>query len=503
MWDEEGSVSELLTAKNISKYFPGVKALENVSITIRSGEVLGVLGENGAGKSTLLNILSGIYKPDGGEVIIGGEPVQILSVKHAFELGIAIVHQELMLHNNLSVAENVYMGRLPVNKFGKVQYNQIYKKTDGLMKTYHFDIDSRQLVGDLSIAERQMVEITKALSYDAKVILMDEPTSSLTSEETQRLFETMETLKKKDVGIVFISHKLEEIKICCDRVQVLRDGTDLGERFVKDTTEDELVKLMVGREISQRFPAKTNVPGEVVLEVHGLSRGKAVKNVSFSVRKGEVFGMAGLVGSGRSEIVRLLFGADKKDKGEISVKGKKVNIRSPKDAIKNGIFLVPEDRKKQGLVLNQPVQFNIVLASIDVMRKLLGYIDRKKEKTFADTQIQQFNVKCSGRDQVAVTLSGGNQQKVVIAKCVLTEPDIMILDDPTRGIDVGAKSEIYELINDLTSNGKSVILISSELPEVIKMSDRVAVISNGSLRTILEKDEMTQERIIKYAIGGD
>jgi ribose transport system ATP-binding protein len=347
-----------------------------------------------------------------------------------------------------------------------------------------------------------MVEITKALSYNAKAILMDEPTSSLTEEETMKLFDTIETLKKQNVGIVFISHKLEEIKTCCDKVQVLRDGADLGERFVKNTTEDELVSLMVGREISQRFPVKTNVPGEVILEVKGLTRGKAVRDVSFSVRKGEVFGMAGLVGSGRSEIVRLLFGADKKEKGEISLRGKKSTIHSPKDAIKKGIFLVPEDRKKQGLVLNQPVQFNVVLSYFDALKKLLGYIDRKQEKISSDRQIQQFNVKCSDGSQVIMTLSGGNQQKVVIAKCILTEPDILILDDPTRGIDVGAKSEIYELINQLTTNGKTVILISSELPEVVKMSDRVAVISKGSLTAVLEKDEMTQEKIMKYAIGG-
>jgi ribose transport system ATP-binding protein len=494
-------LTELLRANNISKYFPGVKALEGVNIVIRAGVALGVLGENGAGKSTLLNILSGIYKPDEGEITVEGRPVQIEGVKHALELGIAIVHQELMLHGNLSVAENVFMGRLPKNRFGKIQYGKVFKQTEDLLQSHHFNIDPKQEVGSLSIAEQQMVEITKALSYNAKVILMDEPTSSLTTDETKRLFDTIEQLKRKKVGIVFISHKLDEIFTCCDMVQVLRDGRDLGERPVSETTEDELVRLMVGREIAQRFPKKTNSPGDVIMEVRNLSRGKAVKNVSFSVRAGEVFGIAGLVGAGRSEIVRLIFGADKKDGGEIFIRGGKVDIKNPRAAIKNGIYLVPEDRKKQGLVLEQDVQSNIVLSYLDRIKNFLFCVDAGRERELADKQIQKFNIKCSDRYQKVVTLSGGNQQKVVFAKCEQTEPDIMILDDPTRGIDVGAKQEIYELINALTARGKAVILISSELPEVMKMSDRVAVINNGSLQVILGRENLSQERIIKYAIG--
>jgi len=495
-------LTELLQARNISKFFPGVKALEDVSITIRSGEVLGVLGENGAGKSTLLNVLCGRYKPDNGEISINGEEVNIQGVKHAFELGIAIVHQELMLHNNLSVAENVYMGRLPTNKFGKVQYGKLFTQTDELLKQFGFNIDPKQEVRFLSIAEQQMVEITKALSYNAKVILMDEPTSSLTTEEIDVLFRTMDYLKKKGVGLVFISHKLEEIEACCDRVQVFRDGKDLGERLVSETTEDELVRLMVGRDISQRFPTKTNTPEDVILEVRNLTRGEHVKDVSFSVRKGEVFGIAGLVGAGRSEIVRLLYGADKKDSGDIYINGEKVQITSPKKAIKNGLYLAPEDRKKQGLVLIQDIEYNTVLSIIDRIKKAFSYIDVKKQRVLADDQIKQLQIKCTGRTQKTVTLSGGNQQKVVLGKCVLTEPDIMILDEPTRGIDVGTKAEIYNLINDMTKNGKTIILISSELPEVIKMSDRVAVIHDGKLKAILDSDNLTQERVIKYAIGG-
>ena len=494
---------KLLSVTNIAKYFPGVKALEDVNISLNAGEVLGLLGENGAGKSTLLNVLSGIYQPDAGKIVLEGKPVKIQNVNHAFELGIAIVHQELKLHNNMTVAENVYMGRFPKTKYGKILYKKLFEQTKALMNEYGFGIDPRSKVGELSIAEQQIVEIVKVLSYNAKIILLDEPTSSLTTEETQHLFETIKRLKGRGIGIIFISHKLEEISACCDRVQVLRDGRNMGDKPVKETTEDELVKMMVGRKISERFPQKHNVPGETILEVRNLSRGNKVKNVSISVRRGEVFGIAGLVGAGRSELVRLIFGADKKDSGEIFIKGKKVEIKSPRAAIKNGIFLVPEDRKKQGLVLNQDVENNTVLPIIYNLKKALAYIDVIKEQELTDKQIKLLKIKCTGRQQVVRTLSGGNQQKVVLGKCLLTDPDIMILDDPTRGVDIGTKAEIYSLINQITESGKAVILISSELPEVIKMSDRVAVMHDGELKAILEKEELTQESIIKFAIGGE
>jgi ribose transport system ATP-binding protein len=495
---------ELLRTNSISKEFPGVKALSDIDIIIHSGEVLGLLGENGAGKSTLLNILSGIYQPDGGEVLVDGKRVVIQDVQHAFELGIAIVHQELKLHGNMSVAENIFMGRLPVNKFKKVQYKKLFRDTEELFLRYRFNVkfDIRQEVRRLPIAEQQMVEIMKALSYNAKVILMDEPTSSLTTEETERLFTIIRNLKEQGVGIVFISHKLEEIKELCDRVVVLRDGYKAGERNVGETTEGELVSMMVGREISDFYPEKNNTTSEVVLEVRNLNREDKVVDVNFDVRKGEVFGIAGLVGAGRSELVRLIYGADKKDSGEILINGKKTEIRNPIDAINNGIFLVPEDRKKQGLVLIQDIEKNVVLPVIRRIKKLLAYIDLKEEKRMTDEQIETLKIKATGRNQIVNTLSGGNQQKVVLGKCLLTNPQIMILDDPTRGIDVGTKAEIYELINKITESGKSVILISSELPEIVKMSDRVAVMNNGRITKILEKEELTQERIITYAIGG-
>ena len=492
----------VLHADNISKQFPGVRALDGVSIKVHSGEVLGLLGENGAGKSTLLKVLSGVYRPDGGQIVIEGKPTEINGPRHARELGIAIVHQELKLMHNLSVAENIYMGRLPRTTLGRISYGQLFKDAKQLLDKFGFALDPKTELRYLSIASRQLVEIAKALSSDAKVILMDEPTSSLTAEETEHLFGVLETLKKNNVGIVFISHKLEEIFRCCNRVQVLRDGKDMGVRLVKETTNDELVRTMVGREVSQRFPAKENMPGEVLLEVRGLSRGQAVRDVSFSVRAGEVFGIAGLVGSGRSELVRLIYGADRRTSGDIFIRGRKVDIQSEQEAIKHGIFLVPEDRKLQGLIVNQTIEMNISLAMLKRIRKLFGLIDRKKEKEMADREIQRLEIKCTGRGQEIVTLSGGNQQKVVLGKSLETAPDIMILDDPTRGIDVKTKSEIYELMRKLTQDRKAVILISSELVEVIGMSDRVGVMHEGKMQAILDRSELSQESVIKYAIGG-
>lgn len=496
-------MDELLNACGICKSFSGVHALVDVNLIVNSGEVLGLLGENGAGKSTLLNVLSGIYQPDSGTIKVEGKEVKIDGVSKATALGIAIVHQELKLHSNMTVGENIFMGRLPRNRMGTVQYKRLYQQTGDLLRQYGFNLDPERTVGELSIAEQQMVEIVKVLSYNAKIILMDEPTSSLTTEETKQLFHTIEMLKKKGVGIVFISHKLEEISACCDRVMVLRDGHAIGEMEVKDATEEQLIRMMVGREISERFPEKHNHPQDVIMEVKNLSRGKRVRNINFTLRKGEVLGIAGLVGAGRSELVRLIFGADKKDSGEIYLNGKKVEINSPRDAINHGIFLVPEDRKKQGLVLGQDIEHNTVLPNIYSLKRRFGYVDRKKQQVLSDQQIDLLRIKCTGRTQVTKTLSGGNQQKVVLGKCLLTNPQIMILDDPTRGIDIGTKAEIYSLINKVTEEGRSVILISSELPEVIKMSDRVLVIADGELKGILEKEELSQENVMKYAVGGE
>lgn len=493
---------ELLHADNITKEFPGVMALQNVSISVQAGSVLGLLGENGAGKSTLLNVLSGIYQPTKGTLKLEGEEIVLNGPLDAQKKGITIVHQELKLLPNLNVAENIFVGRLPKTKFGAIDYKKLKSMAKELITRFGFELNPDDLLKDIPIASQQMVEIAKAISFDAKVILLDEPTSSLTAEETEKLFVIMETLKTKGVGLVFISHKLEEIFRFCDRVQVIRDGQDMGSRPVEGVTEDLLVQLMVGREIEDRFPPKTNTPGEVILRAKNLNRGKRVKDASFELRKGEVLGIAGLVGAGRSELVRLIFGADQLESGEIELDGKKVNFRSTRDAIEQGIFLVPEDRKTQGLVINMDVEKNVALASTNKNTKALWYVDEKAERSLADEAIQQLSIKVTDRHQVVKTLSGGNQQKVVLGKCMVTNPRIMILDDPTRGIDVGTKHEIYELINKFTMDGTAVILISSELPEVIAMSDRIMVIESGEIKAILDEKDLDQETIMKFAVGG-
>lgn len=493
----------LLHAEHITKEFPGVKALDDVNIKVDSGKVLGLLGENGAGKSTLFNVISGVFEPTSGKVMLEGEEAHFRGPKDAQEKGVTIVHQELKLLPNMSVAENIFIGRQPKNKFGKIDYKKLRKQAQELIDRFGFELNPDDMVGDIPIAAQQMVEIAKAVSYGGKVILLDEATSSLTEEEVEKLFKIMETLKDEGVGLVFISHKLEEIFRFCDEVQVIRDGQDMGTRPVEGVTEDQLVQLMVGREIEDRFPPKSNTPGDVILEAQHLSRGKRVKDASFTLRRGEVLGIAGLVGAGRSELVRLIFGADKPESGKILIDGVEVKINSPADAIEQGIFLVPEDRKTQGLVLNMDIEKNVALASTKVNTGALGHVNARAEKEITGEAMKQLEIKAYGPEQIVKTLSGGNQQKVVLGKCIMTRPRIMILDDPTRGIDVGTKHEIYELINQFTNDGMAVILISSELPEVIAMSDRVMVIENGEIKAILDEDDLTQEMIMSYSVGSN
>lgn len=488
--------------KKVSKSFSGVKVLDDINFKLNHGEVLGLLGENGAGKSTLMKILSGVYSLEEGEIFLEGKKISPDNPKHSQDLGISIIHQELNLVDNLTIAENIFLGRIPVNKFKKVDYKALFNNTQRLLDSYEFDLNAKKKVKDLSVGKQQMVEIAKAVSASSKVILMDEPTSALTKEETEKLFNLIRRLKKKNIGIVFISHKLEEIFEICSKVKVLRDGKDMGDHEISNISEDELIKLMVGREISERFPAKTNKPGEEILRVESLCRKNVLENVSFSVRRGEVFGIAGLMGAGRSELINAIVGIDKKDSGKIYINNKETVINCCKDAIDNGIAYVPEDRRKQGVVLNFSVKKNISHAVLSKVRGKLGYILKDKERNIALEDIKNLKIKTTSENQKVALLSGGNQQKVVLAKWLETNPDILILDDPTRGIDVGTKSEIYTLINKITQKGKSVILISSEMPEVISMSDRIGVMYQGKITKILEKKEATQEAIMKYAIGG-
>ncbi len=490
-----------MRTENISKEFPGVKALTDVNFKVESGKVLGLLGENGAGKSTLLNVISGVYQPTSGKVFVEGKEVVLHNTHQAHDLGINIVHQELKLMPELTVAENIFLGRYPKGKFG-ISYKKMYEQAREVIDRFGFGLDEKALVKDLPIASQQMVEIAKAVSFNGKVILLDEPTSSLTADEVDKLFAIMNNLKEHGVGVVFISHKLEEIFQFCDDVQVLRDGCDMGERPVKGVTEDELVRLMVGRDIENRFPKKTNTPGKVVLRAEHLTRGKHVKDVSFELREGEVLGIAGLVGAGRSELVRLVFGADRLESGSLEVFGEKVHIKSPGQAIEKGIYLVPEDRKKEGLVLGQDVEKNVALACTKRNTGAFGKVNRGNEIKAAEDAIKRYSIKVYSREQIVGTLSGGNQQKVVLGKCTATEPKIMILDDPTRGIDVGTKAEIYDMINQFTVDGMAVIMISSELPEVMAMSDRILVMGDGEMKAIIDRKDFDQETIMRYAIGG-
>lgn len=495
-------MGEILNLKNISKSYDGQTVLDHMNFKVETGEILGLLGENGAGKSTLMRIITGIRVADEGEIYYQGEKFEPLNPRHAQDAGISIIHQELNLADNLTVAENIFLGRCPVNRFRQVDYRTLFKKTQDFLEKYGFDLNAKDKVGELTVGKQQMVEIAKAISTNAKVLLMDEPTSALTENETEKLFHLMELLQKQSMGIVFISHKLEEIYRICSKVQVLRDGKDMGEYAIEGISENELIKLMVGREISERFATKTNTPSDEILRVEHLSCGTYLKDINFNVKRGEVFGIAGLMGSGRSALANAIFGISKIDQGAIYIDGKQVSIKSSTDAIKNKIGYVPEDRKKEGLVVGFSVQKNITLSVLNKMKEKLGFINRSKENKITQKAIKNLEVKVQDVNEAVKFLSGGNQQKVVLAKWLETEPDILILDDPTRGIDVGTKSQIYALINELTVQGKAVILISSEMPEVLCMSDRIGVMCEGSMRAIVDARRASQESIMKYAIGG-
>ncbi|MBE6044249.1 sugar ABC transporter ATP-binding protein [Clostridium thermopalmarium] len=493
--------SVFLKMENIHKRFPGVYALKNVNLEVRKGEVHGLLGENGAGKSTLMKILGGVHAQDEGKVYVEGVDCGIITPSKAVELGIGFVHQELNLAESLTVAENVYMGRLPYkNKaLGIVDYKKLYEDTDKIIKKLGINIKPTDIVGELETAKKQMVEIAKAISLNAKIIIFDEPTTSLSNKDVANLFKVIETLKSEGVASIYISHRLNEIFDICDRATVLRDGTFIGTCEIKEISQEKLINMMVGRELKDLFPKEIFTPGEVVLETKDLcdTTGK-IKNINIKARKGEILGIAGLVGSGRSEVMRLIFGADPIGGGEIKINGNKVKIKSPEDAIKNGICLLTEDRKKQGLSLIMSVADNITITSLKNF-----FLDHKALKEVASKYVNALRIKTSNLDTMAGTLSGGNQQKIVLAKWLNTNSDIFIFDEPTKGIDVGAKAEIYDIMNDLVRKGKVVIMISSELPELLGMSDRVYVMCEGRITGELNRDEATQEKIMELAtVGG-
>jgi len=486
----------VLEMKNIHKRFPGVYALKDINFELRKGEVHALLGENGAGKSTLIKILAGIYTAEEGEVRLHGKREDIRSVADSQRHGISVIHQELCLVPGLTIADNIFLGReLAKGQF--IQDENENVKAAELMATLGLELPPNTKVSALSVAQQQMVEIAKALSVDADILVMDEPTAALTERETVLLYQVIRRLQAEGISIIYISHRMEELFTITNRVTVMRDGEYIGTRVTAETTKNELIAMMVGRELTDLYKRNTAEPGEIVLEVKGLCRRKALDNISFAVRKGEILGIAGLVSAGRSETARCLFGVDPYDSGEIRVEGKPVQIKSVRDAMDIGIALVPEDRKEEGLVLIRSISYNITLAVLDELKKA-----GKNENELVDRYIQALSIKTPGNDQVVNNLSGGNQQKVVIAKWLAAGPKVLILDEPTRGVDVGARVEIYGIMSDLARQGVAVIMISSDLPEVINMSDRVLVMAQGRIAGELCGDEITQESVMEYATGG-
>ncbi|HHY79409.1 MAG TPA: sugar ABC transporter ATP-binding protein [Thermoanaerobacter sp.] len=493
----------ILLMKEVSKSFPGVQALKNVDFDLTKGEVHGLLGENGAGKSTLIKILTGVYQKDEGEIFLEGKPVIINNPRDALNLGIAAIYQELALQPYLSVAENIFLGH-EITKQSKlvrfINWKKMHEEARKILKELELDLDLdlNTPIKELGIGKQQMVEIAKVLSKNAKIVIMDEPTSSLSEKETEELFKVIFRLKEKGISIIYISHRLEEIFKICDRVTVMRDGEKIVTLNPKTTTKDELIKYMVGRTLEQHYPKIETKKGEEALRVENLTRKGVFENISFGAYTGEILGIAGLVGAGRTEIVRAIFGADPVDSGKIYIFGKERKITSPQDAIKEGLVLIPEDRKTQGLVLIQTVLDNIVLSSLPKYKKglLLNYREVTSESS---DLIKRLNIKTPTAKKVVKELSGGNQQKVVIAKWLTQKARIFIFDEPTRGIDVGAKVEIYNIMNELVKNGASVIMISSELPEILGMSDRIIVIHEGRVTAEFSREDADQEKIMKAA----
>ena len=486
--------------RRIDKSFPGVRALKNVSMKLRGGEVLGLVGENGAGKSTLIKILGGAHRPDAGEILIEGRPVYIPSPTAAQQAGISIIYQEFNLIPDLTVRENIFLGR-EKTRMGFVKAAREHKDTLQLFDKIGININPNACCRELTIAQQQTVEIAKALSVNAKIIVMDEPTATLTVRETGRLFTVIRDLKSQGFGIIYISHRFDEVFEVADRVMVLRDGEHVGTEDINDITREKLIEMTVGRPIESEFPKRSTRPGHVRLRVEGLCRGKAVDNVSFSVRAGEILGFAGLIGAGRTETMRLIFGADKPDSGRIFIEGRETKIRSPKDAIGNRICLLTEDRKGHGLVLIHSCRENFGLPNLDRFGRGM-FLDQRKERKAFSGFVESLRIKLSSHEQLIMNLSGGNQQKVVLAKWLERNADIMIFDEPTRGIDIGTKYEIYLLMNRLLAEGKAIIMISSELPEVLGMSDRIIVMHDGRIKgEITDTANATQEGILSMAMA--
>ena len=490
----------ILKMSDITKRFPGVLALDHVSLYVKKGEAHALLGENGAGKSTLMKILAGAYVKDEGEIEIFSEKTELGNPKAAEDLGVGIIYQELNLIPTLTVAENIFLGRYRMSSKVKINWKEVYEEADRLLQDLEVDARSTDYIRDLGIAQQQMVEVAKALSMNARIIIMDEPTAPLTARETKNLFRIVKKLKESGVSIIYISHRLEEVLEICDRATVMRDGCTIQELNIAETNMDEMIRLMVGRELKEKYPRVEKTIGEEVFRVENLCAGSRVQNISFSVRSGEVLCVGGLVGAGRTETVRAIFGLDEKTDGRILIDGKTCNIRSPKDAIAAGIGYVTEDRKGEGLVLKLDVGENITLAALDMFRSGI-HLNLGNEKNVVKEYVQKLNIKTPSIFQKVENLSGGNEQKVVLAKWLLSKCKVLILDEPTRGIDVGAKIEVYNLINELAKEGKAILVITSEIPELLGICDRVVVMARGRLSGTLSREEANQESVMTLAVG--
>ena len=496
-------MAKLLELKNISKTFPGVKALQGVSLDLEAGEVLGLCGENGAGKSTLMKILTGIYTADpGGEIWLEGKQVRVSDVNHARDLGLSIIHQELNMVPDLTVAQNLFLGRPGSHSWGWVNDQKLNRDATELFDRLGMNVDPQAPISSLSVARQQMVEIARALSYNSRILVMDEPTAALTISETEALYEMIRDFVKPSTGLIYISHRMPEIEEITDRVSVLRDGQFIGTVRTKDVGMREIISMMVGREVSaEARPRTKRLSDEVVLKVENLSTKKLLRNIGFELRRGEILGFAGLMGAGRTEVARCIFGADPRVTGDIEMHGKKVNIKSAADAVRNGMGYLSEDRKQFGILLEQDVKANAVMAAMRDF-SIGGFILDGKIRTVGQEYADKLRVKTPSVNQLLGKLSGGNQQKVVIAKWLVRNCDILIFDEPTRGIDVGAKEEIYELLEQLCGQGKAIIMISSELPEVLRMSNRIAVMAHGHITGILDNEDADQEKIMELATVG-
>lgn len=490
----------LLEMKGINKEFPGVKALDNVSLTIHSGTVHALMGENGAGKSTLMKCLFGIYSKDSGDIILEGREVSFKNSKEALENGVAMVHQELNQALKRNVMDNIWLGRYPL-KFGIVtDEKRMYTETKNIFNNLNINIDPKTPMSRLSVSQRQMVEIAKAVSYNSKIIVFDEPTSSLTDQESELLFEIIEQLKKKGCGIIYISHKMEEILRISDYVTIMRDGTKITTEHASELTMDKIIKLMVGRELKTRFPPKNNTPGKITLEVNNLSSEfNNLHDVSFAVREGEILGIAGLVGSGRTEVLENIFGLSSRKSGKIFLSGREIYNRNPREAIRNGLALVTEERRSDGIFAILGIRENTTISSLKKYRMMNLYLKKKDMKSDTAWAIKAMRIKTPAQETQIRTLSGGNQQKVIFGRWLLTEPDVLMLDEPTRGIDVGAKYEIYQLIIDLASKGKSIIVVSSEMTELLGICDRIIVMSGGTVAGEVDAQNTNQEEIMTLA----